>query len=187
MGNIWRLLSDVTYPIVAYTTVRLVLNLIKAFNKYFLYQGHEFNRSLYKVLHGCLSVILMLTYLSVSLSMTYTSRICGCLTSVIPRTSSLPVWRSTKQAMHGDSFVRWYYHSLSLFVSQASTFKGASMTLVGLLPPLCDNGKLLVDGGYSEFSRPSFPLMPNFLLVDNLPVSLLSFKLPKLTPNCDCL
>lgn len=24
------------------------------------------------------------------------------------------------------------------------------MTLVGLLPPLCDNGNLLVDGGYSE-------------------------------------
>ena len=44
-------------------------------------------------------------------------------------------------------------------------FKGASMTLVGLLPPLCDNGKLLVDGGYSEFSRPSFPSMSrsNFL------------------------
>lgn len=32
MGNIWRILSDVTYPIVAYTTVRHVLNLIKAFN-----------------------------------------------------------------------------------------------------------------------------------------------------------
>lgn len=30
-----------------------VLNLIKAFNKYILYQGHEFNRSLYKVLHEC--------------------------------------------------------------------------------------------------------------------------------------
>ena len=29
MGNIWRILSDVTYPIVAYTTVRQVLNLIK--------------------------------------------------------------------------------------------------------------------------------------------------------------
>lgn len=26
---------------------------------------------------------------------------------------------------------------------------GASMTLVGLLPPLCDNGNMLVDGGYS--------------------------------------
>jgi lysophospholipid hydrolase len=25
------------------------------------------------------------------------------------------------------------------------------MTLVGLLPPLCDNGQLLVDGGYSEY------------------------------------
>jgi len=25
---------------------------------------------------------------------------------------------------------------------------GGSMTLVGLLPPLCDNGSMLVDGGY---------------------------------------
>ena len=25
------------------------------------------------------------------------------------------------------------------------------MTLVGLLPPLCDNGNLLVDGGYSRY------------------------------------
>ncbi|KAJ2934330.1 hypothetical protein H1R20_g2760, partial [Candolleomyces eurysporus] len=33
MGNIWRILSDVTYPIVAYTT------------------GHEFNRSLYKAFY----------------------------------------------------------------------------------------------------------------------------------------
>jgi hypothetical protein len=37
------------------------------------------------------------------------------------------------------------------------------MTLVGLLPPLCDNGKLLVDGGYSEFSRPPFSSMSDFL------------------------
>jgi len=34
-------------------------------------------------------------------------------------------------------------------------FVRASMTLVGLLPPLCDNGSMLVDGGY----------------IDNLPVS----------------
>lgn len=26
------------------------------------------------------------------------------------------------------------------------------MTLVGILPPLCDNGNMLVDGGYCEFS-----------------------------------
>lgn len=25
------------------------------------------------------------------------------------------------------------------------------MTLVGLLPPLCDNGSMLVDGGYGQF------------------------------------
>jgi lysophospholipid hydrolase len=28
--------------------------------------------------------------------------------------------------------------------------QGASMTLVGLLPPLCENGNMLVDGGYSK-------------------------------------
>lgn len=28
---------------------------------------------------------------------------------------------------------------------------GASMTLAGLLPPLCDNGSMLVDGGYRRF------------------------------------
>jgi hypothetical protein len=33
---------------------------------------------------------------------------------------------------------------------------GASMSLVGLLPPLSDNGNMLVDGGYSEFSVPVF-------------------------------
>ena len=27
---------------------------------------------------------------------------------------------------------------------------GASMTLIGLLPPLCENGNMLVDGGYSK-------------------------------------
>lgn len=27
------------------------------------------------------------------------------------------------------------------------------MTLVGLLPPLCDNGSMLVDGGYSTRLR----------------------------------
>ena len=29
---------------------------------------------------------------------------------------------------------------------------GASMTLVGLFPPVCDNGHLLVDGGYRVYS-----------------------------------
>ena len=31
------------------------------------------------------------------------------------------------------------------------------MTLVGLLPPLCDNGNMLVDGGYSELTLISHP------------------------------
>jgi hypothetical protein len=29
---------------------------------------------------------------------------------------------------------------------------GASMSLVGLVPPLSDNGRVLVDGGYGKFT-----------------------------------
>lgn len=39
--------------------------------------------------------------------------------------------------------------SVSPVQSISSLKVGASMTLVGLLPPLCDNGNMLVDGGYS--------------------------------------
>lgn len=35
-----------------------------------------------------------------------------------------------------------------------TSIPGASMTLVGLLPPLCDNGNMLVDGGYGTLWRP---------------------------------
>jgi len=38
-------------------------------------------------------------------------------------------------------------HSLETYLSKPL---GASMTLVGLLPPLCDNGQMLVDGGYRK-------------------------------------
>jgi len=45
------------------------------------------------------------------------------------------------------------------------------MTLVGLLPPLCDNGSLLVDGGYSRYFASVLHIITNtFALVDNLPV-----------------
>jgi len=48
------------------------------------------------------------------------------------------------------------------------------MTLVGLLPPLCDNGQLLVDGGYSEYLvRRRFGVVQlTMFVVDNLPVCL---------------
>lgn len=45
------------------------------------------------------------------------------------------------------------------------------MTLVGLVPPLCDNGNMLVDGGYSELSSMiTCASLINYSLVDNLPV-----------------
>jgi len=48
------------------------------------------------------------------------------------------------------------------------------MTLVGLLPPLCDNGQLLVDGGYSKYLiRRRFGVVQlTMSVVDNLPVCL---------------
>jgi len=99
MGNIWRILSDVTYPIVAYTT------------------GHEFNRSLYKAFYDLHIEDMWLPYF--------------CNTTNI---------MTSRMEIHETGY--------------AWRFIRASMTLVGLLPPLCDNGKILVDGGY----------------IDNLPV-----------------
>lgn len=101
MSNIWRLLSDVTYPMVAYTT------------------GHEFNRSIYKAF--------------------YDSHIEDMWLPFFTNTSNI----TTSQMLIHETGYAW-------------RFIRASMTLVGLLPPLCDdNGHMLVDGGY----------------MDNLPVS----------------
>ncbi|SJL06088.1 related to Lysophospholipase NTE1 [Armillaria ostoyae] len=100
MGNIWRMLSDVTYPIVAYTT------------------GHEFNRSLYKAFYDLHIEDMWLPFF--------------CNTTNI---------NTSEMEIHETGY--------------AWRFIRASMTLVGLLPPLCDNGHMHVDGGY----------------IDNLPVS----------------
>ncbi|OCH95670.1 patatin-domain-containing protein [Obba rivulosa] len=100
MGNIWRMLSDVTYPIVAYTT------------------GHEFNRSIYKAFYDLHIEDMWLPYFCNSTNI-----------------------NTSRMEIHETGY--------------AWRFIRASMTLVGLLPPLCDNGNMLVDGGY----------------IDNLPVS----------------
>ncbi|KAJ7757450.1 hypothetical protein B0H16DRAFT_1536689 [Mycena metata] len=100
MGNIWRILSDVTYPIVAYTT------------------GHEFNRGIYKAFYGLHIEDMWLPFF--------------CNTTNI---------MTSQMEIHETGY--------------AWRFIRASMSLVGLLPPLCNNGGMLVDGGY----------------VDNLPVA----------------
>ncbi|KAI0964373.1 hypothetical protein AcW1_001208, partial [Taiwanofungus camphoratus] len=100
MANFWRMLSDVTYPIVAYTT------------------GHEFNRSIYKAFYDLHIEDMWLPYF--------------CNTTNI---------NTSRMEIHETGY--------------AWRFIRASMTLVGLVPPLCDNGNMLVDGGY----------------IDNLPVS----------------
>jgi hypothetical protein len=47
-------------------------------------------------------------------------------------------------------YIRTYFRAPST-LSNVDGQVGASMTLVGLLPPLCDNGEMLVDGGYSKY------------------------------------
>jgi len=94
------MLSDVTYPLVAYTT------------------GHEFNRTIYKAFYDLHIEDMWLPYY--------------CNTTNI---------NTSRMEIHETGY--------------AWRFIRASMTLVGMLPPLCDNGSMLVDGGY----------------LDNLPVS----------------
>lgn len=47
------------------------------------------------------------------------------------------------------------------------------MTLVGLLPPLCDNGNLLVDGGYRRYHT----FQMTFLLIIPQSTTFLSVQL----------
>lgn len=73
----------------------------------------------------------------------------------------------------------WRYIRTSSFGyladSMTTDTSGASMTMVGLLPPLCENGHLLVDGGYSKFQVVSTAFSMAYRLpVDNLPVAKMS-------------
>lgn len=100
IATYWRLLTDLTYPVVAYTT------------------GHEFNRGIYKSF--------------------YDYHI---------EDFWLPFWANTTNI----TWSRMEVHT----TGYAWRYIRASMSLAGLLPPLCDEGDMLVDGGY----------------IDNLPVS----------------
>ncbi|EGG06323.1 uncharacterized protein MELLADRAFT_36213, partial [Melampsora larici-populina 98AG31] len=102
MATLWRILTDITYPVVAYTT------------------GHEFNRGIYKSF--------------------YDYHI---------EDFWLPFWANTTNI----TWSRMEVHT----TGYAWRYIRASMSLAGLLPPLCDDGDMLVDGGY----------------IDNLPVSVM--------------
>jgi lysophospholipid hydrolase len=99
VGSFWRMLSDLTIPITAYTT------------------GHEFNRG---------------------------------------------IWKTFGDSRIEDFWIQYYCNSTNITNScmeihssgYAWRFVRASMSLAGLLPPITDNGSMLLDGGY----------------VDNLPV-----------------
>ena len=65
-----------------------------------------------------------------------------------------------------------YVRSNPLGIEYIELPSGASMSLVGLVPPLSDNGRVLVDGGYGKSIirlRLAHPI--HAFTVDNLPVS----------------
>ncbi|WVQ85079.1 lysophospholipase NTE1 [Cryptococcus sp. DSM 104549] len=105
MGSMWRILSDVTYPFVAYTT------------------GHEFNRGIYKAFYNTHIEDFWIPFFANSTNITH-----------------------SRMEVHRTGYA-WRYVR-------------ASMTLAGLLPPLSDNGNLLVDGGYMD-NTPIAPLRAN--------------------------
>lgn len=102
MASLWRFASDLTYPVVSYTT------------------GHEFNRGVFKAIQETHIEDMWIPYF--------------CNTTNI-------TW--SRMEVHTSGYA-WRY------------IRG-SMTLAGLIPPLVDEGNMLVDGGY----------------VDNLPVTVM--------------
>ncbi len=86
MGNIWRMLSDVTWPVVAYTTVSICASVLKG-------------------LSDGLSRAMNSIGVSSNLSALCILRTCGSPISVTPPTSSHPGWRSTILATRGDTYV----------------------------------------------------------------------------------
>ncbi|GAC97027.1 potential cyclic nucleotide-binding phospholipase [Pseudozyma hubeiensis SY62] len=102
MASLWRFASDLTYPVVSYTT------------------GHEFNRGVFKAIQETHIEDMWIPFF--------------CNTTNI-------TW--SRMEVHTSGYA-WRY------------IRG-SMTLAGLIPPLVDDGNMLVDGGY----------------VDNLPVTVM--------------
>ena len=100
VGSIWRMLTDLTWPVTSYTT------------------GHEFNRGIWKAFGDYRIEDFWISYYCNSTNIT-----------------------ESVQEIHTTGFA-WRYIR-------------ASMSLAGLLPPIIDNGNMLLDGGY----------------VDNLPVT----------------
>ncbi|CAR22968.1 lysophospholipase [Lachancea thermotolerans CBS 6340] len=99
VGSVWRLLTDLTWPVTSYTT------------------GHEFNRGIWKTFGDIRIEDFWIQYYCNSTNIT-----------------------ESIQEIHSTGYA-WRYIR-------------ASMSLAGLLPPIEDNGSMLLDGGY----------------VDNLPV-----------------
>lgn len=99
ISSLWRMLSDLTWPVTSYTT------------------GHEFNRGIWKTFGDTRIEDFWIQYYCNSTNIT-----------------------ESVQEIHSSGYA-WRYIR-------------ASMSLAGLLPPLEDNGSMLLDGGY----------------VDNLPV-----------------
>ena len=100
ISSIWRMLTDLTWPVTSYTT------------------GHEFNRGIWKTFGDTRIEDFWIQYYCNSTNIT-----------------------DSVQEIHSFGYA-WRYIR-------------ASMSLAGLLPPLEENGSMLLDGGY----------------VDNLPVT----------------
>jgi len=94
-------------------------------------QGHEFNRSLYKAFYDLHIEDMWLPFFCNTANIT-TSRM------EIHETGY--AWR----------FIRKSLVFFVMLIVANSPLAGASMSLVGLVPPLCDNGNMLVDGGYRK-------------------------------------
>lgn len=148
MGNIWRVLSDVTYPIVAYTTVICVF-IINA--QFLTCLELRATNSIDHYTKYHVSEIVIITGILICLA--------GLLRPSHRRYVApfLLQHNQHQHLPHGNSRdrIRLEIYTFDFrfncrpIISDPFA-QGASMTLIGLLPPLCENGNMLVDGGYSK-------------------------------------
>ena len=85
MASLWHILTDVTYPIVAYTT------------------GHAMNRAIYKSFYDY-HIEVRRGHTGPQLMLILLYRTCGLLFTVILRTSRILAWTSIRPALHGVSY-----------------------------------------------------------------------------------
>lgn len=108
MSTLWRILTDLTYPVVAYTTGQSSLREVRACPTDTPLTGHEFNRGIFKSFYDVHIEVSqrILALICARLTASVSRRTCGYLTSATRPTSLTREWTFTRLATLGATSAR---------------------------------------------------------------------------------